>query len=224
MVNFIQKINGVCPFFLSTILILSGCSTIKQLQSAEFKPVPAAIRSDPMGAEVYINGKLVGKTPIETPLKPRGKEWPENWECEIRVVKKGYIPETRIVRLNEIDQPFALARLKGPDGAEVETREKEVSAEPQISDGYGIVSVDSSAGVSDIYIDELFVGNTPAPLLKLTKGPHDVKIKKSGFKEWNRKLNVLNQSKQTIKAEPEKEGALVRENSFERLNNLLTGE
>jgi hypothetical protein len=51
------------------------------------------------------------------------------------------------------------------------------------------LSVSSSPDGADIEIDGNFVGNTPSSL-ELPLGEHSIAIKKSGFKDWQRKIKL----------------------------------
>jgi hypothetical protein len=51
------------------------------------------------------------------------------------------------------------------------------------------ISVESTPAGADIEIDGAFVGNTPSTV-NVTAGSHDVAVKKKGFSDWTKKLNV----------------------------------
>ncbi|MFZ0999045.1 MAG: PEGA domain-containing protein, partial [Candidatus Sulfotelmatobacter sp.] len=51
--------------------------------------------------------------------------------------------------------------------------------------------------------DGSFVGNTPSDV-QVAEGDHTVTVKKSGFKDWERKLNVTAGSSVHLNAELEK--------------------
>ena len=51
------------------------------------------------------------------------------------------------------------------------------------------ISVSSIPANADIEIDGNFVGNTPS-LIEVTPGEHSIVVKKTGFKNWERKLKV----------------------------------
>lgn len=51
------------------------------------------------------------------------------------------------------------------------------------------LSVSSNPGSADIEVDGNFVGNTPSTV-DLEAGEHDVKVSKSGYKAWERKLKA----------------------------------
>jgi hypothetical protein len=49
--------------------------------------------------------------------------------------------------------------------------------------------IDSTPAGADIEIDGAFVGNTPSTLT-VTAGSHKLSVKKKGFAEWTKTLNV----------------------------------
>ena len=67
----------------------------------------------------------------------------------------------------------------------------------------GKLSVVSIPDGADIEVDGDFVGNAPADL-QLADGEHTVTVKKSGFKDWQRKLKVTSGSNLRLSAELEK--------------------
>lgn len=67
----------------------------------------------------------------------------------------------------------------------------------------GKLSVASVPDGADIEVDGNFVGNTPSDV-QVTEGEHTVAIKKSGFKDWERKLKVTAGSSVHLSAELEK--------------------
>jgi hypothetical protein len=64
------------------------------------------------------------------------------------------------------------------------------------------ISVSSTPANADIEIDGSFVGNTPS-LIEVTPGEHSVVFKKTGYKNWERKLRVTGGSV-NVSAELEK--------------------
>jgi len=51
------------------------------------------------------------------------------------------------------------------------------------------ISVSSISANADIEVDGSFVGNTPSSV-EVTPGEHSVVVKKTGYKNWERKLKV----------------------------------
>lgn len=64
------------------------------------------------------------------------------------------------------------------------------------------VQVESTPPGADIMIDGSFVGNTPSDV-QVTEGEHDITVKKTGFKDWERKLSVSSGSSVHLSAELE---------------------
>ena len=67
----------------------------------------------------------------------------------------------------------------------------------------GKVHVESIPPGADIEVDGSFVGSTPSDL-QLTEGEHTVSVKKTGFKDWGRKLKVSGGSSLLLSAELDK--------------------
>ena len=65
------------------------------------------------------------------------------------------------------------------------------------------VQMDSDPPGADIEIDGSFVGDTPSNV-QVTEGEHTVSMKKTGFKDWERKLKVNGGSNVHLNAELEK--------------------
>jgi hypothetical protein len=68
----------------------------------------------------------------------------------------------------------------------------------------GLVNVKADDEASEIFVDDMFVGNTPARL-RLPAGPHRIEVRKSGFKPYRKQMQILEGSELTLKAELEKE-------------------
>ena len=63
--------------------------------------------------------------------------------------------------------------------------------------------LESDPSGADIEVDGSFVGNTPSDV-QVTEGEHTVAVKKTGFKDWERKLKVSGGSSVRLNAELEK--------------------
>ena len=63
--------------------------------------------------------------------------------------------------------------------------------------------LESTPPGADIELDGNFVGNTPSDL-QVTEGDHTVTVKKSGFKDWEKKMKITSGSSVHLSAELEK--------------------
>jgi S1-C subfamily serine protease len=59
--------------------------------------------------------------------------------------------------------------------------------------GNAKLHVNSTPSNADIYVDDKFVGNTPA-VLNLSSGSHHVVVKMDGYKDWDRTLEIVKDS------------------------------
>ena len=65
------------------------------------------------------------------------------------------------------------------------------------------IQLESNPTGADIEVDGRFAGNTPSEL-QMTEGDHTVTVKKTGFKEWERRLSVSAGSSVHLNAELER--------------------
>ncbi|PYX51505.1 MAG: PEGA domain-containing protein, partial [Acidobacteria bacterium] len=65
------------------------------------------------------------------------------------------------------------------------------------------LQMESNPSGADIEIDNSFVGNTPSDV-QVADGEHTITVKKSGFKDWERKMKVNGGSNVHLNAELEK--------------------
>ena len=75
----------------------------------------------------------------------------------------------------------------------------ESTTSPPLSKAFGTVAITSDPDGAEIFVDEKFVGNTPAKL-KLPAGTHAILLKSPGFADWQRSMEVLKDSSVTLKA------------------------
>jgi len=75
-----------------------------------------------------------------------------------------------------------------------------IVAEKQTNGKLSVISVPDGA---DIEVDGSFVGNTPSDV-QVLEGDHSVSVKKTGFKNWERRLKVTAGSNVRLNAEMEK--------------------
>ena len=95
------------------------------------------------------------------------------------------------------------ARSRASEGAaRIQATMKEASRASAPS-GLARLSVSSTPAGADIEVDGSFVGNTPSDL-SIAEGDHTIRIHKSGFKPWERKLKATAGSTVRINAELEK--------------------
>jgi TPR repeat protein len=75
---------------------------------------------------------------------------------------------------------------------------------PAVASKAGFVNVSAADTDCEIFVDGGFVGNTPARV-KLAAGTHVVEVKKAGFKDYRRQLQINDGSELTLRAVLEKQ-------------------
>ena len=94
------------------------------------------------------------------------------------------IPQgTEITAFVDGDMHLDMARF-GATSPETSVAAAAVSSSPQT-----VLAVASTPAGADIEVDGNFMGNTPSSV-NLTSGSHQVVVKKKGFVDWNKTLNV----------------------------------
>jgi S1-C subfamily serine protease len=81
--------------------------------------------------------------------------------------------------------------------------EEDVPPEPApvpVRPGFGTITITSEPDGAEIYVDEKFVGNTPAKL-KLPAGSHNIVLKCRDHAGWKRSLEVFKDSQVNLKAD-----------------------
>jgi hypothetical protein len=65
------------------------------------------------------------------------------------------------------------------------------------------IQLESAPSGADIELDGSFVGNTPSDV-QVSEGDHTITVKKTGFKDWERKMKISAGSSVHLSAELEK--------------------
>jgi hypothetical protein len=72
------------------------------------------------------------------------------------------------------------------------------------TDDKGKISLVSVPDAAEVFVDDAFVGNTPA-MLRLSPGKHTIKVSQNGYKAWIKDLSVIASSEVSLKAALDKE-------------------
>ena len=113
-------------------------------------------------ARIYVNGAYKGKNMW------RGQLLSQKYIIESR--KDGYKDEKMVVELSPKDN-------------------KTIKL-PEMNPEYGVLKVDFRPTNCDIIIDGKNVGKTPNVISKIQTGIHEVTIRKKGFPDWYRKIEI----------------------------------
>lgn len=132
----------------------------------EFVRLPGLISftTDPeIGAEVRVDGELIGTTPIE------------DYEIRPGTHNVQFVAERYLTELSSID---------------VEGGHERASLNVGMTPSWAPVTVTSSPPGADIRVDDRVLGETPA-VLELTAGEREIEVTLAGYNPWRRQVAVV---------------------------------
>lgn len=124
------------------------------------------VKSDPAGANCYIDGRYVGMTPCEADDIQKGPH-------HITVRKDGYEAENQLVEVESHGQQQVIIRLK--------------SIAPVTK---GSVEIKSEPSGAKCYLDSKPVGITPRSLDGIEQGRHHILIAKEGYQDSKEEVTI----------------------------------
>ncbi|WP_456365879.1 PEGA domain-containing protein [Thermococcus sp.] len=137
-----------------------------ELKTLNVVLVPATgkltVNSNPSGAEVYIDGKKVGTTPLRNYTIPEGIH-------EVAVRKAGYA-----------ERAYAISIKYG------ELKVLNVTLSPEM----GKLTVKSNPSGAEVYVDGRKVGTTPLENYTVTAGTHEITLIKDGYQNFTKTVTV----------------------------------
>jgi hypothetical protein len=120
------------------------------------------INTDPRGASVFMNGRLVGSTPITlSDLNPG--------TYSVRLEKEGYVSLVKPATLTSSDLTL------------IEKMERT---------GTGKITVDIKPGGAEVLLDGEFIGHTPLKDRDVPVGVHELLVRKTNFKPQSWRIEV----------------------------------
>jgi hypothetical protein len=142
-----------------------------------------AIDNTEMTASYNIGGNLTGKRVNSAVLNSKDKG--ANCELQVQTAYSGLGNNDAGDLKKRIDE--SLAKLKSEPLAPAATPSEQSNAPAAVAQAS--LAIDSTPAGADIEIDSAFVGNTPSTV-SITPGSHQIAVKKKGFADWTKTLNV----------------------------------
>ncbi len=121
------------------------------------------IKSTPISAEVYLDGSYKGSTPLTVSNVPVGTH-------TVVLKKSGYHEISKIVDVKYGQTTYVSETLI------LQTGSIKISSEP--------------VG-ADVYFDEVYKGVTPITITSISVGTHTVVLKKFGYTDWTKSVDIL---------------------------------
>ena len=142
-----------------------------------------AIDNVEMTASYNIGGNLTGKRINSAVLN--NKDNGNGCELQIQTAFSGWANNDAGDLKKRVDESLAKLKANPPANSESPTGQPKTPAVPlQVS-----LAIDSTPTGADVEIDGAFVGNTPSTV-SVPPGSHKIAVKKKGFADWTKTLNV----------------------------------
>jgi hypothetical protein len=137
-----------------------------------------AIDNTEMTASYNIGGNLTGKRVNSAVLN--SKDNGNSCELQVQTAYSGLGNNDAGDLKKRVDESLAKLKAAPPENTEAPAPPAATQAS---------LAIDSTPSGADIEIDDAFVGNTPSTL-SVAPGSHKVVVKKKGFTDWTKTLNV----------------------------------
>ncbi len=142
-----------------------------------------AIDNTEMTASYNIGGNLTGKRVNSAVLN--SKDNGASCELQVQTAYTGLVNNDAGDFKKRVDESLAKLKNEPLTSPTAALEQASASAAP----AQAALSIDSTPSGADIEIDGAFVGNTPSAV-NVATGSHQVTVKKKGFADWTKTLNV----------------------------------
>ncbi len=195
------------------LLASGGCGTGQPPVLAEKTFVSVLIESEPAGASLYLNDKLVGSTPYRLERTAEGYEpayFIAQTMSEMVFLKEGYHRTTKIITQKNCYEELYLEVQPDPSPGVLEHRghitvfldEKEGAAPKEVA--YGSLTIKSSPEAAEIFLNDNLVSMTPTVGLQLEAGSYNLRLILNGYEGWERNIEIIADSDIIMNARLEK--------------------
>ncbi len=139
------------------------------------------VRSRPGGAEVTVDGRAHGKTPVAVRDLARGAH-------RVTITHDGYAPEERriVITASRLSQTMTVPLAK----QRVAARPAPAPVAP-VARSTGAVAFESRPAGAKVYMDGKLVGTTPTSLAAVQAGAHAVRLEHDGYRRWSASVRVI---------------------------------
>ena len=131
------------------------------------------VQSEPLSAEIYLDGDNIGVTPaIITQILPG--------RYKVKIKMEGYAVWNQSVDVKENKETSIKATLQGKDGS---------------------IAVTSEPSDAEVFLDGNSVGTTPETIADVKPGKHKIELKLNKYETWSREIDVGAAEEVSITAE-----------------------
>jgi hypothetical protein len=155
-------------------------------------PAPAApivgsllVRSTPLGARVFVDGREYGRTPVTVAKLARGAH-------RVRVTRDGYAPDERRVTITPAQRTHSITVRLSPERPATAAigAQRALPAPTAEARGTGQLTVESRPAGAQIFLDGRLVGTTPLLLNEVPVGDHALHLERDGYQRWSSAIRI----------------------------------
>lgn len=199
--NVLTKLTYAAVFLF--ILMITGYFTglfnnIANNESVEREVSPEiTIKSDPIEAMVYLNNKIIGKTPLSNFVIQNGK-------YSLKLEKEAFIVIDTLIIVEKGEQlffKFNLSPVEKIAKKEGLIRKQIIAKTPEVN-GLSNASlfIKSNPIGANVFINNQAKGTTPLKLTGLNSGEYQIRIARDGYKDYIENLQYSDKDNKTINA------------------------
>ena len=153
------------------------------------------VRSTPLGARVFVDGREYGRTPVTVGNLARGGH-------RVRVTRDGYATDERQVTITSAQRAHSITVRLSPERP---ARGGEQSARPlprpqPLERGTGQLTVESRPAGAQVFIDGRLVGTTPLSLDEVPAGDHALHLDRDGYRRWSSAIRIVASKRNRVAA------------------------
>ena len=171
--------------------------------AASAAPAPAAkseegrllVRSRPAGAQVSVDGRDYGRTPVAIRDLARGAH-------RVTIAHDGYATEERrFVITTSRPSPSMMVALARPRAAASHAPQTPAAPAGRLT---GALVVDSRPAGAKVYVDGKLVGTTPVSLASVPTGPHAIRLEHDDYRRWSSSVRIAASEQNRVTASLER--------------------
>ena len=142
------------------------------------------VRSTPLGARVFVDGREYGRTPLTVGNLSRGAH-------SVRVVRDGYVTDESQVSVTAAQRAHSMTVRLSPEPVEAPAGAVSLPAAPSAAP----LTVESRPAGATVFLDGRLVGTTPLVVPDVAVGEHALHLDRDGYRRWSSAIRIVTTEK-----------------------------
>src|SRR6185436_7583139 len=136
------------------------------------------VRSTPLGAAVFVDGRNYGRTPVTVGNLARGAH-------SVRVTRAGYVTDERQVTITPAQRTHSVTVRLSPERTAPAASVARGASAAGAAATTGPLTVESRPAGARVFIDGRLAGTTPLTLADVPAGEHALHLDHDGYRRWS---------------------------------------